>query len=80
MSRCRRRSRVTCAPAAILGVAAGRIAAGAVADLCVFDPSAYWRVERKALASQGKNTPFLGHELPGVVRFTLVDGAIVHEA
>lgn len=73
-------ARVTCAPAAILGVAAGRIAAGAVADLCVFDPTAYWRVERKALASQGKNTPFLGHELPGVVRFTLVDGAIVHEA
>jgi len=73
-------ARVTCAPAVILGVAAGRIAPGAVADLCVFDPAAYWRVERKALASQGKNTPFLGHELPGVVRFTLVDGEVVHEA
>jgi dihydroorotase len=30
--------------------------------------------------SQGRNTPFLGHELPGRVRYTLVDGAVVHEA
>ncbi|HQU50706.1 MAG TPA: dihydroorotase [Casimicrobiaceae bacterium] len=73
-------ARVTRAPAAILGVAAGRIAPGAIADLCIFDPSAYWRVERRALASQGKNTPFLGHELPGRVRWTLVRGEVVHEA
>ena len=41
---------------------------GIGADVCVFDPAAYWRVERGALASQGKNTPFLGLELPGRVR------------
>jgi dihydroorotase len=73
-------ARVTSAPAAILGVAAGRIAVGAVADLCVFDPASHWRVERNALASQGKNTPFLGLELSGRVRWTLVGGQVVHEA
>lgn len=73
-------ARVTSAPAAILGVAAGRLATGAVADLCVFDPAAHWRVERRALVSQGRNTPFLGHELPGRVRLTIVGGQVVHEA
>ena len=72
-------ARVTSRPAAVLGVPAGAIATGAAADLCVFDPAAHWRVERRALASQGRNTPFAGHELPGRVRYTLVDGAIVHE-
>jgi dihydroorotase len=37
-------------------------------------------VEPAALKSQGKNTPFLGLELKGRVRYTLVEGQIVHEA
>ena len=53
---------------------------GAVADVCIFDPECYWRVERAALKSQGKNTPFLGLEVQGRVRWTLVEGQIVHEA
>ena len=35
-------------------------------------------VTREALASQGKNTPFAGLELVGRVRWTLVDGDVVH--
>ena len=73
-------ARVTAAPAAILGVEAGNLAVGRLADICVFDPDAHWRVEPKALKSQGKNTPFVGLEVPGVVRWTLVGGQIVHEA
>ena len=46
----------------------------------VFDAEAPWRVERQALRSQGKNTPYLGLELQGMVRFTLVGGRVVHEA
>ena len=73
-------ARLTSAPAAVLGVPAGSLAPGSAADLCVFDPAAWWRVDRRSLASQGRNTPFLGHELPGRVRWTLVDGQVVHEA
>jgi dihydroorotase len=73
-------ARVTSAPAAVLGVEAGSLGPGAVADLCVFDPSAWWLVGQRSLASQGRNTPFLGHELPGRVRWTLVGGQVVHEA
>jgi dihydroorotase len=50
-----------------------------LADVCVFDPERAWRVEPRVLKSQGKNTPFLGLEVLGRVRWTLVDGQIVHE-
>jgi dihydroorotase len=73
-------ARITSRPAALLGVPAGSIAVGAPADVCIFDANAHWRVERRALVSQGRNTPFLGHELPARVRYTLVGGAVVHEA
>jgi dihydroorotase len=73
-------SRVTAAPARVLGLTSGHLAPGADADVCVFDPQAYWRVEPSALRSQGKNTPFLGLELAGRVRYTLVDGQIVYES
>jgi len=72
--------RITSVPARILGVEAGTLQPGQPADLCIFDLEAWWRVERAALKSQGKNTPFLGLEVPGRVRFTLAGGQIVHEA
>ena len=73
-------ARITAQPAAILGSGAGHLGVGAPGDVCVFDPKAYWRVEPAALKSQGKNTPFLGLEVPGRVRATLVGGEIVFEA
>jgi len=72
-------ARITTAPASILGLDAGHLAVGQPADVCVFDADAHWRVEPRALRSQGKNTPFLGLEVPGRVRYTLVGGQIVHE-
>ncbi len=73
-------ARVTSAPARILGVDAGRIAPGAPADLVLFDAQAPFRVSAQALKSQGKNTPFLGLELAGRVRATIVAGSVVYEA
>jgi dihydroorotase len=73
-------ARITSDPARILGVASGRIEPGAPGDLVLFDPSAAWRVTGAALKSQGKNTPFLGLELTGRVRATIVAGNVVHEA
>lgn len=71
---------ITSRPAAIIGLDAGHLALGAVADVCVFDPAQYRRIEAKSLISQGKNTPFIGMELPGVVRYTLLQGQLVHQA
>jgi dihydroorotase len=72
-------ARVTSAPAAVIGAQAGRLTPGAHADLCLFDAGAHWHVEPRALKSQGHNTPFLGYELPGVVRATMVAGRIGFE-
>lgn len=63
-------------PAAIMGVNAGYIGLGAPADLCLFDPAATWRVSPANLASLGKNSPFLGYEMQGRVRYTVIDGHI----
>ena len=71
--------RITAAPARVLGLDAGHLAPGADADVCVFDPDLHWVVAPSALRSQGKNTPFLGLELSGKVRYTLVGGQVVHE-
>lgn len=84
-------ARISSAPVRVLGGAlgslaasAGRLVEGGVADLCLFDPAAEWRVDYAALASQGKYTPFAfassGMALPGRVRFTLVAGHVAHEA
>jgi dihydroorotase len=72
-------AKITSEPAELIGSGAGNLEEGRVADVCVFDPEVFWKVERSALRSQGKNTPFLGLEVPGKVRFTLVAGEVVHE-
>jgi dihydroorotase len=72
-------ARVTCEPAKVLGIDAGSIALGGEADLCVFDPNAWTTIGADTLKSQGKNTPFLGYELPGSVRYTFVSGHLCHE-
>ena len=71
-------SRITADPARVLGVEAGHLGVDAPADVCVFDPNKWWTVERSSLKSQGKNTPFLGLELPGKVKYTLVGGEVVY--
>jgi len=73
-------AKITSGPAKLLGVEAGDLAPGRPADICVFDAKAWWMVERRILKSQGKNTPFLGIEVPGKVKYTLASGQIVFEA
>jgi dihydroorotase len=73
-------ARITSEPARILGVASGRLAAGAPADVVLFDPAAAMVIKPETLKSQGKNTPFLGYELMGRVRHTIVAGSVVYES
>jgi dihydroorotase len=72
-------AKVTSDAARIAGLPAGTLAVGAAADVVLFDPNARWKVERRALASQGKHTPFLGYELVGQVRATVVRGRVAFQ-
>jgi dihydroorotase len=78
---------VTHRPVQVLGEAlgslassAGKLVEGGVADLCVFKLDEHWQVQGAQLKSQGKHTPFTGHELPGRVRFTVVSGHVAFDA
>ena len=71
-------ARLTVGPAHVLGTNAGRLVAGAQADVVVFDPEAKVRVESATLAGRSKNTPFLGQALPGRVIATFVGGRLAY--
>jgi dihydroorotase len=73
-------AKVTCEPARLLGHDTGRLAIGAPADICIFNPQAFWAVTAETLMSQGKNTPWLRRELQGRVSHTLVGGEVVFTA
>ena len=66
------------APARRLGLAAGRLAAGAPADLVLFDAHAPFVLDRFKLHSKSKNTPFDGARMQGRVLATFVAGARVY--
>lgn len=74
-------ARITCGSSEVLGLGgeAGQLRPGGRADLCLFDPDEHWTVTRASLLSQGRHTPYLGMELEGRVRATLVDGRVVFE-
>jgi dihydroorotase len=71
---------VTCAPADLLGLPAGRIAEGAPADLVLCDLNAPLVIDADKLISKSKNSPFDGRRLQGKVLRTLVGGRTVHQA
>ena len=73
-------ARITHCAARAAGLNAGHLAVDAVADVCVFDPGAYRLINKAGFKSAGTNSPFLGYELPGVVRATVTAGHIAFEA
>ncbi len=67
-------------PAGLLGLAGGRLAAGAPADLILLDPDAPFVVDKRKLKSRAKNSPFDEARLQGIVQTTFVGGRVVYEA
>jgi len=75
-------ARLAAAAAGTAGSSAARprgLIEGASADLVVFDRSDRWRVTPESLFSKGKNSPFVGRELPGRVLLTIAAGRLAYE-
>ncbi|WP_340109356.1 dihydroorotase [Pikeienuella sp. HZG-20] len=66
--------RLSLTPARLLGLPAGRLAKGAPADLVLFDPNAPYVLDRFALRSKSKNTPFDRRLMTGRALRTFVAG------
>ncbi len=71
--------RMSLAPASILGLEGGEIKEGGVADLMIADLSEQWVLDPAKFVSKGKNNPFKGYELSGVVKYTIVDGEVKYK-
>lgn len=65
-------------PARILNVQGGSLAPGAVADITIIDPDLRVTVDRTALQSKSKNTPYHGWTFTGGVAATIVGGRVVY--
>jgi dihydroorotase len=73
--------RLSAAPARILGLNdRGTLESGKRADLVIVNHDTRWTVDKAALRTRGKNTPFDGMELSGIVRATVLGGKTVYEA
>lgn len=70
-------ARLSAGPAAALRLPAGQIMIGGAADVVLFDPNST-TLAGERWHSKGRNCPFIGHCLPGAVRYTLVDGRVAY--
>lgn len=65
-------------PSRFLGRVPGSICEGAAADIVLFDENEYRTVDPKGFASKSSNSPFIGKQLPGQVKYTICAGKIVY--
>jgi dihydroorotase len=65
-------------PARILGISNG-IRVGATADIVIVNPYEEYTVDKEKFKSKGKNTPYHGMKLKGVVEYTIVEGQIRYQ-
>ena len=77
LTRMRAVDSLTLAAAKCFGLDVGTLAVGAPADVTVIDPDAAWTVAAADFASKSANSPFVGRQLRGQARLTLVGGVAV---
>jgi dihydroorotase len=64
-------------PAEAFRLAKGTLQPGADADVTVFDPNHTWIVDPSTFFTKGRNTPYVGWNLKGKVKTTIVSGKVV---
>ena len=70
--------RMSVRPAQILGIEAGVIGAGEIADIALIDEHEEWLVDPDKLHGKSRNTPFKGMMLTGKVKATVCGGRVIY--
>ncbi len=71
-------SLITTAPAKILGIDAGKIEVGKIANITVIDREKEEEIKRENIASKSKNSIFIGQKLKGKIKYTISRGKLVY--
>jgi dihydroorotase len=70
---------ITSKPASILGINAGALCVGDLANVLVFNPDESWSLTDIDLKKFGQNNPFKNWLLQGCVKYTIVNGRLAYE-
>lgn len=68
--------KLTAKPAAMYNIDRGDLRVGGPADIVIFNPDEKWRVT--GFRSKSQNSPFMGEELTGKVKYTICKGKVVY--
>lgn len=74
--------KLTIGPAKIFSLdkeGGGTIEVGKMANIVIFDPKEKWKVKLENIVSKSKNTPLIGMELVGKVKYTICNGKLVYK-
>lgn len=71
-------NRISLAPCRLYGIEGGTVDNSLNQDLIIFDPDEKWVVS--SFKSKSSNSPFIGEELPGVIKYTICGGQIVYKS
>jgi len=66
-------------PAEIFNIQNNRFRKNDPADFILFNPGETWKVTPENMCSKGKNTPCLGRELPGRIKYHFVNGNLIFQ-
>ncbi len=72
-------AKLTCKPADIINIKAGRIKKGYNADICIIDLDQEWKIDINNSHSKSKNSPFNNRKVKGRVLKTIKAGKLVYE-
>ena len=71
-------SKITINPATLYKFDRGTLSVGKAADITIADVNEKWVVTEDDIKSKSCNTPFLGEELTGRIKYTICDGKTVY--
>lgn len=69
---------ITCGPAKILNIDAGRIEKGKTANITIIDTEAEKSIKREDFISKSKNSAFIGQKLSGKIVYTISKGKLAY--